>query len=226
MAPVVEPDQVTPRIAEALEHCVVFRPWAEQDEGPCHRDAQPFRRDIAEDRAGVPIDLGVRLVADGGTALRGATIEIWHCDALGRYSGFPPPDDSLVATRATATLEEYLPGQTFLRGRQSSDDEGRVAFASIYPGWYPGRTVHIHLMVHVDGVVRTTQLYFPEPLTAEVFDRSPYRERPGRDTTNETDGIFRTGGDPAVVDVARAGAGYVAAVGLVVPAPPASPPAS
>ena len=209
-------------IAEALERCVIFRPWAEQDEGPYHRDAQPFRRDLAERCAGSRLHLGIRLVGDGGTALPGTTVEVWHCDASGRYSGFPPPDASGVVTSATAPREEYLPGQTFLRGRQLTDGEGRVEFESIYPGWYPGRTVHIHLMVHVGEVVRTTQLYFPEQVTTEVFARSPYDGRPGRDTTNETDEIFHTGGEPAVVDVAPAGAGYLAAVGLVAPSPPPS----
>jgi protocatechuate 3,4-dioxygenase beta subunit len=218
MGGVVAGEQVTPRIAEALERCLVFRPWAEQDEGPYHRDAQPFRRDIVERCEGSRLHLGIRLMGEG-TALRSAMVEIWHCDAFGRYSGFPPPDDSVVVTGATAPRQEYLPDQTFLRGRQSTDGEGRVEFESIYPGWYPGRTVHIHLMVHADGVVRTTQLYFPEQVTSEVLARSPYRGRPGRDTTNDTDEIFRTGGDPAVLDVAPAGAGYVAAVGLVVPAP-------
>jgi protocatechuate 3,4-dioxygenase beta subunit len=213
----VAPDPVAPEVAEALERCLVFRPWAEQDEGPYHRDAQPVRRDIAERCAGSRLHLGIRLVDDGGAGLRDAMVEIWHCDAFGRYSGFPPPDDAVVVTGATAPREEYLPGQTFLRGRQSTDGEGRVEFASVYPGWYPGRTVHVHLMVHADGVVRTTQLYFPEQVTAEVFARTPYDGRPGRDTTNETDSIFCTGGDPAVLDVAPAGAGYVAAAGLVVP---------
>ena len=59
-----------------------------------------------------------------------------------------------------------------------------VEFRTIYPGWYPGRTVHIHLIVQVDERVLTSQLYFPEPVNDDVLSQPPYAERPGRDTTN------------------------------------------
>ena len=73
-----------------------------------------------------------------------------------------------------------------------------VEFRTIYPGWYPGRTVHIHLIVAADDRVRISQLYFPEPVNADVLARPPYADRPGRDTTNATDTILPTGGDAAV----------------------------
>ena len=94
-----------------------------------------------------------------------------------------------------------------------------VEFQTIYPGWYPGRTVHIHLMVHTDGTLLTSQLYFPDDVSDEVLARLPYAERPGRDTTNDADEIFPTGGDPAVVDISPVNDGYRAAICLVVPAP-------
>ena len=72
-------------------------------------------------------------------------------------------------------------------------------------------------MVHSRGRVLTSQLYFPEALTDEVFERDPYATRPGRDTTNEGDSIFSTGGEPAVLDVSFVGEGYRAAICLVVP---------
>jgi len=90
-----------------------------------------------------------------------------------------------------------------------------VEFLTIYPGWYPGRTVHIHLMVHVDDAVLTSQLYFPDEVSDQVLARAPYAERPGRDTTNATDEIFPTGGDPAVLDVGPADDGFRAAICLV-----------
>ena len=77
----------------------------------------PIRRDIAEDRPGAPLVLGIRLAGHDDTPLGGVSLEIWHCDALGRYSGFPPPNPSVVVTAATAPKAEYLPGETFLRGR-------------------------------------------------------------------------------------------------------------
>ena len=200
-----------------LSSCTVCRSWAEQDEGPYHRDAQPERRDIVEDREGVPLQLGIRLAHVRTRAPREAIVEIWQCDALGRYSGFPPPDSSAVVTAATAPRTEYLSDQTFLRGRQRTDPHGIVEFHTIYPGWYPGRTVHIHLMVHTEGRVLTSQLYFPDEISEQVLARAPYAARPGRDTSNASDTIFPTGGDPAVLDVIPTGDGYRAAICLELP---------
>jgi len=214
-------EAVSVEVASMLSTCTVWRRWAEQDEGPYHRDAQPTRRDVVEDREGVALQLGIRLT-DGrpgptGTPRTGAVVEIWQCDALGRYSGFPPPDSSVVVTAENASRVEYLPDQTFLRGRQTTDSAGMVEFHTIYPGWYPGRTVHVHVMVHVDGVVFTSQLYFPDEISDQVLARVPYNERAGRDTTNNTDEIFATGGEPAVLDVAPVGGGYRAGICLIVP---------
>jgi len=208
---------VNEELASMLSTCAVRRLWAEQDLGPYHRDAEPTRRDVVEDREGVALQLGIRLTIDDGAPCAGAVVEIWQCDALGRYSGFPPPDSSVVVTAGNAPRGEYLADQTFLRGRQTSDEAGMVEFRTIYPGWYPGRTVHVHVMVHVDDVVLTSQLYFPDAVSDHVLTQEPYNERPGRDTNNDTDGIFSTGGEPAVLDIASDGAGYRAGICLVLP---------
>jgi protocatechuate 3,4-dioxygenase beta subunit len=210
-------EAVTGELAAMLATCAVCRSWAEQDEGPYHRGAQPMRRDVVEDREGVALQLGIRLTSDNGdTSLQGANVEIWQCDALGRYSGFPPPGPAVV-TANNAPRVEYLPNQTFLRGRQLSDRAGMVEFRTIYPGWYPGRTVHIHVMVQIDDVVLTSQLYFPDDVSDHVLGQPPYADRPGRDTTNATDSIFPTGGDPAVLEVEAVEGGYRAAICLVLP---------
>ena len=209
---------ITAALASMLASCTTCRSWAEQDEGPYHRDSQPLRRDIVEGRVGTPLHLGVRLTRNDGTPAHDATFEVWHCDALGRYSGFPPPDHKAVVNAGNAPATAYLSDQTFLRGRQRSDSAGMVEFATIFPGWYPGRTVHIHLMVHLADTTLTSQLYFPEEISERVLSRAPYAERPGRDTTNDTDAIFATGEEPAVVDVAAQGEGYLAAICLVLPA--------
>jgi protocatechuate 3,4-dioxygenase beta subunit len=210
-------EAVSPELASMLSTCTVCRSWAEQDEGPYHRDAQPVRRDIAEDRDGVALQLGIRLVSDDGSPRRDATVEIWQCDALGRYSGFPPPQPATVVSADTAPRGAYLPDQTFLRGRQPTDTAGMVEFRTIIPGWYPGRTVHVHLMVHADGQTHTSQLYFPDEVTDAVLALEPYSERPGRDTTNDNDEIIATGGDPALLDITPNGDGYRAAICLVLP---------
>lgn len=210
---------VSRELASMLSTCAVSRGWAEQDEGPYHREAQPERRDIVEDRIGTRLQLGIRLAEDDGRPAQEAVAEIWHCDALGRYSGFPPPGPATVPSAATAPRGEYLPDDTFLRGRQAADDAGMVEFRTIYPSWYPGRTVHIHLMVHVAGQLLTSQLYFPDDVTDEVLASAPYAKRPGRDTTNDNDEIFPTGGNPAVLDVIPVHDGHRAAITLVLPVP-------
>jgi protocatechuate 3,4-dioxygenase beta subunit len=217
----VATEPISAEVAELLaDTTVVCREWAEQMEGPYRRGEQPRRRDLVEDREGVPLRLGLQLADAEGAPLAEGEIEVWHCDALGRYSGYPPPDDAgPTATEAIAPRTEYLPNQTFLRGRQAVAADGAVELITIYPGWYPGRTVHIHLMAHTAAGTVTTQLYFPEDVTDRVLAEAPYRDRPGRDTTNATDTIFATGGEPAVLEVrtARTGRGYIAAARLHLP---------
>jgi protocatechuate 3,4-dioxygenase beta subunit len=170
-----------------------------------------------EDRDGTALQLGIRLARHGDTPIQDAIVEIWQCDALGRYSGFPPPDSSTAVTAETASRAAYLRGQTFLRGVQRTDAAGMVEFRTIYPGWYPGRTVHIHVMVHIDERVLTSQLYFPDETSEAVLARKPYAARPNRDTTNEADEIFNTGGAPAVLDIDPTADGYRAGICLVLP---------
>jgi protocatechuate 3,4-dioxygenase beta subunit len=211
-------EAVSAELAAMLSACTVCRSWAEQIEGPYYGDTQPLRRDIVEDREGVPLLLGLRLAADHGTSMPDATVEIWHCDALGRYSGFPPPNDLVVETLESAPRGQYLPDQTFLRGRQHTDAAGMVEFRTIYPSWYAGRTVHIHVMVHEGQTTFTSQLYFPDDVNDLVLSQAPYAERLGRDTTNDNDEIFPTGGDPLLLDVSPGNGGYLAAICLVIPA--------
>jgi protocatechuate 3,4-dioxygenase beta subunit len=209
-------DAVSNELASMLSGCTACRSWAEQDEGPYYRDAQPERRDVVEDRDGVSLQLGIRLSRRGNTPPSEAIVEIWHCDARGRYSGFPPPDSSLVVTAVTAPRATYLHEQTFLRGRQSTDGNGMAQFRTVYPGWCPGRTVHIHLIVHPEGRVLTSQLYFPDETSDAVLAREPYAAR--RIETRRTDDeLFPTGGDPAVLDIVAAGDGYRAGICLELP---------
>lgn len=138
----------------------------------------------------------------------------------GPLLGFPLPASHVPVTAATTPRAEYLPGACFLRGRQATDADGRVEFRTIYPGWYPGRTVHIHLIVHTSRAVLTSQLYFPDDINDAVLATAPYRNRPGRDSTNDTDSILPTGAEPAIVDVALVNGGYRAAICLILPADP------
>ncbi len=148
----------------------------EQTEGPYYFDADKVRSDIREDREGARLRLALR-VRDAGTcrALPDAVVDIWHADAGGAYSGF---DGGASKTR-------------YLRGAQVTNKDGVVEFTTIYPGWYPGRTVHIHVKVHLDNTaVLTSQLYFDDDISNAVYERPEYAARGERDQRNESDGIF------------------------------------
>ena len=102
---------------------------------------------------------------------------------------------------------------TYLRGAQAADAAGIVRFTTIFPGWYVGRTTHIHCKVHLDRkTVLTTQLFFDDGLTDELYLAvPPYNERPIRDTRNDTDWIYD---DVGLMTAARSGSGYLAAINL------------
>jgi protocatechuate 3,4-dioxygenase beta subunit len=182
-------------VASGLVSCVLA---PEQTEGPFYLDDHKLRRDIREGRPGVPLALRLTVV-DAATCrpIKSAAVDIWHCDARGVYSG---------TTQATDD-------ERFLRGVQPTDAKGVARFETIYPGWYPGRTVHVHVTVHVRGnVVHTGQLYFPDGLTDTVFKRAPYSRRPSRNTRNTADSVYRNGGRRSTLKLRRSGAGYVGSI--------------
>ena len=171
----------------------------EQTEGPYYIANEKVRRNITDGRRGVPLTLRATVV-DASTCkpIKGAAVDIWHCDAGGVYSGFGQGASS----------------RTFLRGMQRTNVNGLALLKTIYPGWYQGRTVHIHVKVHVGGnVVHTGQLYFPDTLTDKVYRKAPYSSRPGRTTRNANDFVFFNGGKNSLLSVRSDGSGgYVAAI--------------
>lgn len=186
--------------AATVPDCVLT---PQQDEGPFYIDLARVRRDIVEDRPGVPLALALTVV-DANTCepIRDAAVDVWHCDALGVYSGEP--------TEGSA-------GTTFLRGIQLTDANGRAEFATIYPGQYPGRTTHIHLKVHIGGqrrdgaysgghVSHVGQLFTTDRDDAEVFALAPYDRNPAEITPRDADFIFaEQGGANAVLTLTRVG---------------------
>jgi protocatechuate 3,4-dioxygenase beta subunit len=170
----------------------------ELTEGPYYIDLDLVRRDITEGRPGAPLDLTVRVVDGQSCApIEAAAVDIWHCDADGVYSGVKG-DDS-----------------TFLRGIQMTDDDGEAALSTIFPGWYTGRAVHIHVKVHLGGTdTYTGQLFFDDTDIERVYTIEPYDARPGPDTPNEADGIFGQGGDQTTLVLLRVGDGYRGTVTL------------
>ena len=99
-------------------------------------------------------------------------------------------------------------GQKFLRGHQITDESGVVRFVTIYPGWYPGRAVHIHFKVRSTTATPayefTSQFYFDEPFTDRVHAAEPYAAHTGERMRNERDGIYRNGGQQLQLTVTDA----------------------
>ncbi|KAA2314625.1 protocatechuate dioxygenase [Pseudooceanicola sediminis] len=157
----------------------------EVTEGPFYIDPKLVRRDITEGRPGVPMRLNLQVVTSDCVPVPGARVDVWHCDAAGIYSG------------VTNMGAEDTTDQTFLRGTQNTGDDGIAVFDTIYPGWYRGRTTHIHYKVFLDEqTILTSQIFFPDALSAYLF-RSvpPYNERGAtRDTMNGSDSIARAAG--------------------------------
>lgn len=148
--------------------------------GPFPLDEQFDRRDITEGYEGHPLRLGLRVVDSSCAPVPGAAVEIWHTDATGDYSAY---DDG-------GTGKDEAEGTTFCRGTQTADDAGIVEFATIYPGWYPGRTPHIHVRIWVDGsAVKVGQLYFADDYSAGIYTTGAYADFGAADTTNATDGL-------------------------------------
>lgn len=179
----------------------------EQTAGPFYFDPMLERQQISEDRSGRPLKVTfqvLRVSGDSCEPAAGAIVDAWHADAAGLYSGYQEQGDN-------ADIDTS--GLTFLRGHQITDDEGKVEFTTIYPGWYPGRATHIHFKVR-DGDVTyvTSQMYFPDDINAAAQTGEPYDARGSAATTNDSDGIFRstTNIEALVAEASADGDGYVA----------------
>jgi protocatechuate 3,4-dioxygenase beta subunit len=151
------------------------------------------------------LTLNVSSIAKGGCApLEGAIVDLWQCDAEGVYSDAKDP--RYFDTR----------GKKFLRGYQITDKDGVAKFTTIYPGWYPGRTVHIHYKIRSPEAARSPyefvgQMYFDERTSDRVYAKPPYASRGKRSVSNLTDRIYsRDGGRQSMLVVTPAKDGYSA----------------
>ena len=165
-----------------------------QPRGPSTSTSTTCVRTSPKARPGAPLALSIKVVdASKCSAIKDAAVDVWHCDAGGTYSGV-----------------QGSSGTTFLRGTQLTDANGTATFDTIYPGWYQGRAVHIHVKVHVSNdVVHTGQLFFEDSLSDQVFQNSPYNSKGTRDIRNEDDSIFSdAGGSSAIVPVTGSGGNY------------------
>ncbi|WP_198153923.1 dioxygenase family protein [Catenuloplanes japonicus] len=164
---------------------------AGQGNGPYYIAGSPVRRDVREDRDGIPLLLRLRVVRTGTLApLPGATVEIWHCDAQGVYSGYQRYGADRFPALISLTLRRFRPTDDamFLRGTQTTDESGHVEFLTVVPGWYTPRTLHIHAQVSLDGKAALgTELYFPDDFASHVQSLPPYVTRGPGPYRNNTD---------------------------------------
>jgi protocatechuate 3,4-dioxygenase beta subunit len=167
----------------------------EETEGPYYVDMAMMRKEIAEDRPGIPFKVRVRIVDASADCkpLAGIPFEIWHADRVGQYSGY---------------MGE--PGSMWLRGIQMTDETGLAEFITIYPGSYPGRAIHIHFKVHLGGNrIVTSQMYFPEDVSEEIMASDEYAGFGAAITPNANDGVGRNDFEDLMVALVPDGDGYV-----------------
>ena len=171
----------------------------ELTEGPYYIAGEKVRRDIRDGHPGKLLTLRLRVLdvslqADQGR--RGRHL------ARGRRR-------QLLGLRR-GCVEPHVPAR-----HPEDDASGLAVFTTIYPGWYQGRAVHIHVKVHVGGrVVHTGQLFFNDSLTDAVYRAAPYSSRPNRDVRNAQDSIFVNGGKRGLLAVTKDGAGYVGTIAM------------
>ena len=220
----------------AMPSCILT---PEATEGPYYLDLTQIRKDITEGSAGLPVRLRTTVVdtTNGCQPLENAAVDIWHCDAVGVYSGFteqslgqggppPPPDGGgqygppsggpspgAGGPEAGNVGAEPTDDTTFLRGVQLTNAGGVAEFDTIYPGWYQGRALHIHLKVHMGGnasgetyeggnVAHTGQLFFPEDVTDEVTTLEPYVNHGDVQLVRHAeDGIYQQAGEGSIVQL-------------------------
>ncbi|MDQ0962149.1 protocatechuate 3,4-dioxygenase beta subunit [Streptomyces sp. B4I13] len=190
-APTAEAADTAPVAAAAI--CTLTK---EMTEGPYYLDGQYVRADITEGKAGIPLKLTLTVVDDDTCVpLGNALVELWHADALGEYSGF-------VGNNGHTEPDSG----TFLRGGVLTNASGVASITTVYPGWYRGRCVHIHVKVHTnvtltaDGSftggqeLHTGQLFFDETITTAVARVAPYSTNRVTRTTLAQDSIYDDGG--------------------------------
>jgi len=182
-----------------LPSCIV-RPAL--TEGPYFIDEKLDRSDIRSDPATGVVRPGAlltltflvsRVSGSACTALSGAMVDVWHCDALGVYSD--------VGSAS---------GQKFLRGFQTTDASGTAKFTTVYPGWYQGRAVHIHFKIRPTSSSEfTSQFFFDDALSTQVYAQAPYSQKGTQGITrNATDGIYQQSAGKMLLSATKIGDAY------------------
>jgi len=151
---------------------------------PTKTPSQMMQANIKSDRTGIALLVNLTIVdkTNNCKPLAEANVDVWHCDKDGNYSEYG--NNPMQRNDFTAAH--------FLRGRQTTDTNGRVSFLSIYPGWYHGRAPHIHIEIFdkAGKSLLVTQVAFPEDVSGKVYSSSLYASRGKADTPNNRDNVF------------------------------------
>ncbi|MFJ2828782.1 intradiol ring-cleavage dioxygenase [Streptomyces sp. NPDC087263] len=204
------------------EACYVLT--TETTEGPYYIDADKIRQNVTEDEEGIPLALRLKVIdAETCRPVRNAAVDIWHCSALGIYSGYEdmgngggggprptgvptgPPPTGGPGGPGGPVHQEPTDDERYLRGTWRTDKHGFVTFRTVFPGWYQGRCVHIHVKVHVDGewtssgyegghTCHTGQLFFDEESVLASAELDPYSTNTIARTTLDEDTIYPDNG--------------------------------
>jgi protocatechuate 3,4-dioxygenase beta subunit len=163
----------------------------------------------------VPLKLRLSVVDDiWCKPVEGAVVDLWQCDAIGRYSGVENVNFDLTTLRVTGVGLD-MRGESFLRGHQVTGQDGLAEFTTVYPGWYVPRLSHVHLRVmqrDIDWTAANTQLFFPDDVERAVFQSEPYVARGSNPIALDRDIVLkgdRKRKDALTVDLQQDGNGFV-----------------
>jgi protocatechuate 3,4-dioxygenase beta subunit len=206
VAPQQPTDATVAELFDAASSCDLT---PEAIEGPFYFDAEAIRTDLREGRPGTTLRLAVRVQDAQCEPVPDAVVDIWSCDATGLYSGFESASSGQGG-------RERTDAQTYLRGAQVTTADGIAEFITIYPGWYPGRAVHIHAKVHLDAFTALiAQLYFDETVSDRVYTEPPYDQRPAARMTNDADAFFaRESGERSTLTLSQQPDGWLGVITL------------
>ncbi|MGB0734023.1 MAG: intradiol ring-cleavage dioxygenase [Pontibacterium sp.] len=169
-------------------------------EGPCYFE-DDSGEDISEGQKGLPMQLCIRIVDEDCQPLAGYQVEVWHCDTNGVYSG-----DTSMSNNANRFADRFCTGNnsdasqsTWFRGKLTTEENGRVNFKTCFPGWYRGRTIHIHFTIKTQSgrQALTSQLCFTDDLPAHICTTHPLYKARGvqdRPLASGRDNVFLSSG--------------------------------
>ncbi|KAE8206888.1 hypothetical protein CF327_g7468 [Tilletia walkeri] len=181
----------------------------EVTEGPYfHHQGHPIRRHMAEYQLGLPFVMNIGVIdIETCKPAENILVDIWLANATGYYSGHPVPHPHLKNEKPAESgkrkgmLSAYPrtnERENWLRAAYPTDANGVVQFTSIFPGYYTGRSTHVHTRVYTDWtplsngsyiggpLAHIGQFFFEDELNESIDKMWPYSENPIKNTHGRT----------------------------------------